>query len=753
MIRYIFPIALLSLLAWARPLASQNNNTKPMQMEMRSSKSATGAVLLRWAPVDFRTMQWGIQHGYKISRSTIKVNNQAVSLGAAMKKVVLADSIKPWSQTAFQNLMSTDTTDWPDLAAAAVYGEGFTILSPQNSSLMEIIDANKEQQNRFGFGLFAAEQSYTVAQAMGLAFIDNTAQANTEYLYLLELKDTTDAVAKRCYLNVNTATTVNLPTPQLSAEGKEKSVVLRWERSNLDQYYSSYVLERLGNNGTSWKRINRSPIISISDNNAAADAFFYVDTFQQNGVNYKYRVSGMTSFGTSGPASNIVQVSGIPSPIDGIDVSAQVHETSNGQMEIKWEVPTEMGVKIAHYDVWRAEDIQSPFQKINGNPLDSIARSFTDPAPNPVNYYKIESTDINGHKHMSPTIMGQPNDQTPPIAPQTPECSCDKNGKVHISWAASPSSDVMGYRVFMSNNSNPNDMQQITPDWIKETQYDHTITMNTLSEQVFFTVKAIDFRENSSALSPPCAAKRPDVNPPAAPVIKDFQLIGDDVRFTFIPSSSADVNYYNLERRVKNYVNWDLITSIPAAEIGNAFTDTTTFNRWRYEYRLVAHDAAQLVSASRIVEVKPNDDGMRKPIQNLQAFSLGLQPPYPAAPKAVLLTWDYPAVTDKDLMGFQIMRAVGGDTPYNLSFLTIGSAKFSGLTIPDPTISVQAMCGFVDFDVTDFLKLIQQGAVKPVTAASPAITPGPKGVGVRYTVYAKYIDGAMSPLSSVVVVW
>ena len=43
--------------------------------------------------------------------------------------------------------------------------------------------------------------------------------------------------------------------------------------------------------------------------------------------------------------------------------------------------------------------------------------------------------------------------------------------------------------------------------------------------------------------------------------------------------------------------------------------------------------------------------------------------------------------------------------------------------------------------------------VMPLSLAVSPIQPGPKGVGVTYTVFAKYIDGAMSPLSVVVVVW
>jgi len=60
----------------------------------------------------------------------------------------------------------------------------------------------------------------------------------------------------------------------------------------------------------------------------------------------------------------------------------------------------------------------------------------------------------------------------------------------------------MGYRVFLSNMAE-GDFVQITTTWINDTVYHYGLNLNTLSEEVYFTVKAVDFRENMSQLHNP----------------------------------------------------------------------------------------------------------------------------------------------------------------------------------------------------------------------------------------------------------
>jgi hypothetical protein len=326
-----------------------------------------------------------------------------------------------------------------------------------------------------------------------------------------------------------------------------------------------------------------------------------------------------------------------------------------------------------------------------------------------------------------------------------PVCTCNKEGKIKISWQPATEDDLLGYRVFISNNNNPGDMLQITTDIIKDTLYYHQVTMNTLSENIYFSVRALDMRENMSPLSPPCLAVRPDVIPPSAPVIIGYTHELNGTRFTYQASTSDDVVSYELQRRLKSYVKWDMISKTTPNQL-KPFTDTTAFRRHRYEYRLVAFDETGLGGSSAILDVKPFDDGVRDSIHNMMATKVGGPPP-----AAVVLSWNYPQFRDPDLIGFQILRAVGGDPMRTLVFLNLLQADAANNGVLDP-LAVPGAFGFADLDTREFRQIINQGLVMPISAV-PSLTGGATGVAVRYSVYAKYIDGAMSPLANITVTW
>lgn len=747
-------ILLAAVLLYCGQIAAQNN-TAPMRIEVKALPTASGAVLLRWAPLDFKTFEWGIEHGYKVYRAPMKINGAPATPAAAMEVTVLATQLKPWNQSAWEVLMDSDSTNWPELGAGAIYGEDFMVIDPDTADIMDVADLNREQQNRFSFGLYAAEQSFTVAQAMGLALTDNAVETNSTYRYFVELVDAPANSAKPGRVIVKTGEIPVQPVPALTIEAGDRQATLRWERDSLETYYNGYIVERSENGGASYTRLNDLPVVFISDNDTQLDAFYFTDSLPQNNVQYKYRVYGITTFGLNGPYSNVANVTGQPGPLDGIDIRVTVSETGQADMKIEWTVTPEMAAKISAFNVLRAPDISETYQQLNASPLPATATQYIDEYPDPANYYIVVATDLNGHPHRSIAKLGQPNDQTPPIVPGGLSCSCDKNGVVKLQWSPSISNDVMGYRVFMSNNNNKGDMKQITPDWIAETKYQYTVEMNTLTEGTFFAVRAVDFRQNVSPLSTPCMAARPDVIPPSAPVISKYQFIGAQTRFSFVPSSSNDVTHYTFERRVKSYVEWETLATILPAQISQPYTDATAFNRWHYEYRLTAHDEVNLAGSSAVLDVKPYDNGLRDSIVNLQSYVLipNTTQAY-TIPGAILLTWDYPAGADPDFLGFQVMRKVGGDPARSLAFLPIQKAKLSNLTIPGGTGVYSALFGFIDYDVSNFQQLLQQGSIVPPPGNGTVFPPpGPAGVNVTYTVFAKYIDGAMSPLSEVVVVW
>lgn len=722
----------------------------PKRIEMKAEVNPQGAVMLRWAPSNYELFERGYKYGYKLTRVPISLNGQPAPVGEILTPTVLKSSITPWPRYRWQHLMENDTSDWPVLGAGAIFGENFTVLDPDTADILQVASLNHEKENQFTFGLFAAEQSFEVAEAMGLGWRDTTAAPNAEYLYSIELKYPPVNV-QPAKLQVSTNQIVTLPIPQLSAESGDLSVTLSWKRENLEDFYSSYLVERSVDGGATWNPINTKPLVFISENQQAAEAMFFKDSLAENGVSYQYRVAGVTAFGNLGPASNIAYVSGAPGPAGNIDLTISVVESAPGAMLVKWILPAEATANIAVIDVLRSAKINGDYAAVNLSPLSPTTTQFSDESPLSVNYYIVECTDVNGYPHRSIAMLGQPNDATPPEAVAAPVVHCDKKGKVKIHWAPTTSEDVMGYRVYMSNNNNLADMKQITTDWISDTAFVCQIDMNTLSEHIYFSVKAVDFRENNSPYSPPGVGARPDVIPPAPPVISNYTLPMNGVELNFIPSSSTDVVNYKLQRRLKGYIDWDVIATLGQVGI-KPFLDTTVNKKRRYEYRLVALDEVNLEGISNILEVKPLDNGLRSPIENLLATKVGSAGVIPE-PKSVLLSWDYPISDEPDLMGFQIMRAVGGDPMRTLEFISLTAAGNASNQGSPGGGNLPGDFAYFDLDAATFKKIIQQGKVQPANAVTPPLTTGALGVVVRYSVYATFVDGAMSPISTVTVIW
>jgi hypothetical protein len=106
-----------------------------------------------------------------------------------------------------------------------------------------------------------------------------------------------------------------------------------------------------------------------------------------------------------------------------------------------------------------------------------------------------------------------------------------------------------------------------------------------------------------------------------------------------------------------------------------------------------------------------------------------------------------PQWNDPDIIGFQIQRAVGGDPIRNLLFLNVQQASTN-----DSQQGGSSDFGWTDPDVSTFKRLITNSLTLPISVV-PNLVGGNTGVVVRYVVYAKYIDGAMSPLANITVTW
>src|ERR1044072_8520457 len=110
-------------------------------------------------------------------------------------------------------------------------------------------------------------------------------------------------------------------------------------------------------------------------------------------------------------------------------------------------------------------------------------------------------------------------DNDPPPPPLHVSGAIDTNGVVQLKWEASVSSDLKGYRVFRCNTLEE-EFVEITDSVIHTTAFTDTISLQTLTRDIFYSVRSVDRVWNNSAFSTPAHLKRPDKIAPVVPLVK-----------------------------------------------------------------------------------------------------------------------------------------------------------------------------------------------------------------------------------------
>jgi fibronectin type 3 domain-containing protein len=173
----------------------------------------------------------------------------------------------------------------------------------------------------------------------------------------------------------------------------------------------------------------------------------------------------------------------------------------------------------------------------------------------------------------------------------------DSTGKVWLSWDSNEEKDLDGYRIYRSNRPGF-EFLLITPAVVKQPFYTDSVTLNTLTQQIYYRLKAIDLRQNQSAFSEILTLTRPDTIPPVAPVIKSIAAQKGALWLTWINSSSVDVVRHHIYRKQKNDTTFHLLARIDKKpEKQSTYADRTVEPGETYIYQVRAEDNSQLYSA------------------------------------------------------------------------------------------------------------------------------------------------------------
>ena len=716
-------------------------------------------VIVRWVPGNYKTWQHGLVHGYRLERMLVGSASNELTIGEMLNSQTILDSmLLPLPEMDWEPLADQD--DMAGVAAGVIYGDSLEVINYSDVSFSQIVNLNAERENRFSFALFAADNSFQTAEAMGIGIKDPNIAIDKEYVYSVKLNNPPNGVAIVNSVKVSTSPGSGLPQPEsISAITGDHTVLLSWDTENILEHYTSFCVERSSDNGQTFEAAHENPLVFGEQDGMANSEVQFFDSLVSNDVTYIYRVKGKSPFGLMGPYSDTVHVKGTPASLGVNPALVDVTEQTTGILKLAWVFPQEQEDSITGFDIYRSDKANGEFSKINTNTLSVSTRNYEDTNPMSVNYYKVQGKDINNYPLTSNAVLGQPNDENAPAAPTGLFGTCSLSGTVTLNWSPNAEEDLLGYRVYVSNTPD-GDFMQITSQWINDTSYQYSINLNTLTEEVYFSVKALDKRENYSLLAVPCTVNRPDKIAPGSPNITNVTAEVGQVHFEWELSSSEDVEEYRFQRKPHGVPGWaDLVQFDPHLPI-YAFTDSTASERIYSDYRLIAIDDAGLAGYSKTVKAKPIDNGVRDTIFD---FTGTLVPDV-----GVNLNWSY--LKDVDLEGFQIYRSIDGGPlrvygflPFNGTYNYNSNTGIPEFSYYDDDLDMDNVPVQNNYSSPyDYLTTYTGGSISTV-GGTVNITPPPQNTNLpnptlignhnfTYKVMAKFLDGAMSPLSTEVII-
>lgn len=603
------------------------------------------SVVLRWAPNNHIAWAFANKGAYLVKRKTISKDSVLLD---EQEVLLTPDSIKCMSLEKMKSYLGPNSQYGP-IAAQAIYGKDF--VTSKEATPGNILNKKIEQENRYGFALYAADNDPRTATAIGLRYVDKTVRPGYFYTYTVQ-----SIIPQKNYTlfpGVAAVNTVNIPSipqlPQISTYGFENTVRLDWDAKDVINEYSGYFVEKRKKNGGNWKQINTVPIVAASPEPALRSKYFFNDSVTKDYEVWEYRISAINAFGEKITSEQIAEGYGRDRtpPAGAYNITADA--ISNNAIEIKWKKTGNESDFIGFY-IQKGTQADGPWYMLDEKLLSKEARSFVDTKPDMVgqNYYRVLTLDTARNVALSFSVYAILIDSIAPSEPTTPTGSIDSNGIVKISWKIGKEDDILGYRVF-STNQEDHEYANLTPDPLFDTMFIDTISLKTLTKKIYYKIVAVDRHFNHSVPSKPLILKRPDVNPPVTPVFTNVWVSDTLVKLEWINSSSDDVKKTILYRQENNGA-LKILAEFERGDV-NSFKDRDLVKRKSYRYFLQAIDESGLLSAkSYPADALIYDNGKRKAISNLTAD-------YDKKTKSVQLNWNY---EKSDKFHFVIYRSYNG---------------------------------------------------------------------------------------------
>ena len=609
-------------------------------------------VRLRWLPDAPGGWMNANLLGYRVERLDLGVLSEEVIDTSAKFIPLTQEVLKPLSIEGWRAYHEEHPDDNYGLMAGEMI---HSALLPENVGFNpDMVDAAALLKERMGLALLGADLSWNAAVGSALGLADKSIVKGHSYMYRISVNSTSgNYPIDTAYAFASTDSAEVIPRPEIqAAKGAESTISISWDREKHDQLFTAYWIERSSDGGKNFKRRNKLPFIAFTNPElpSTLNSITYTDSVDRMYVPQLYRIVGINSFGMESLFSNTVKAMARDATAPPSPYTVRVTEDTQNELTVTWEY-TDTVPDLKGFHVLRTNnEFGDEHVLLNEQPLPKNTRKFVDKHPviHAHNYYLVVAVDTAGNTGLSLGAWGAINDSLPPAAPTQLTGKVDTSGVVTLNWQRGMEPDLYGYYVFMRNGATDVGAR-ITPYPVRDTTFTDTITMATITEDVYYQVVALDVVRNNSQPSQQLKLKRPDLRAPVSPLLVDYKVDEKGIWIKWANSSSADVALQVLLRRQVGASAWDtLMRYEPTKDLYSTYTDKDKGKGGRFEYTVLARD----------------DDGLWSPMANSFKLRLmsregtptvkKLKARYNAEQKTVDLNWEY---DQREAVVFVVMRS------------------------------------------------------------------------------------------------
>lgn len=567
-----------------------------------------------------------------IITTSIGANAQSLKLAASTfidkssQKVVVKmkfiDTVNVVSQYRINVFRRESNGSWikitnePIVKATVNAGENYTAKGQSFKRYANFILRNtntEKEKNIIGFAGLMLLNDNKMAEYAGCYFEDNNVTAGKIYEYKLTDADKNNADISSA-TKVNTATNAQTLVSGLSFIQQSQNVLLNWKQE--DQHYAYKVYRKSSATATP-VLITTKPILPATIKGAIDNPYKYADTGLKAGSIFYYQIVAIDVLNNESILSDPLKVT-VKDLTLPKTVTSLTNERKKKNFELKWE--TAKDKNCIGYNVYRANDKESAFKKINNQILAVTTANFVDNTVEEKNAYTyyVESISPAGVTAKSVFTKAVMPDITPPAKP-TGVRGTSSPGVTNISWAANKETDLKGYWVYRSTNKNKDYFNLITEKPITTNSFFDSLPVTSKNDYVY-RIQAVDESYNKSEMSDTIVVLLPDVTAPLPIQMVDASLKENVVTVSWQKAVDDDVVGYNVFRSIdESNSKFEKLNQQPLKEFSFIDKDTALHQGNSIAYYITAVDKSNNKSMpSKPVFINiPIDTASMKAIEGL----------------------------------------------------------------------------------------------------------------------------------------